>query len=66
MDSCDTYFLSCVSCCNTLHYGYIHAAGILISSWNTSKLTPKYAIYIFKCDNFSVTCKSCNVNKKSI
>ena len=65
-DSCDTYFLQCVSFCNTLHYGCIHAAGILTSSWNTSKPTPKYAISIFECDNFSFTCKSCNVNNKSI
>ena len=47
-DSCDKDLLSRVSCCNTLHYGYIHAAGILTySSSNTSKSTPKYAIYIF-------------------
>ena len=62
-DICDTDFLSCVSCCNTLHYGFIHVAGILTSSWNTSKPTPTYAIYICECDNFSFTCKSCNVNK---
>ena len=46
-DICDTDFLSCVSCCNTLHYGFIHVAGILTSSWNTSKPTPTYAIYIY-------------------
>ena len=38
----------------------------LTSSWNTSKPTPKYTIYIFECDNFSFTCKSCNVNNKTI
>ena len=63
-DSCDTDLLPCVSCCNTLHYGCIHTAGILTSSWNTSKPTPKYSIYIFECDNFS--CKSCNFNKKNL
>ena len=31
-ESCDTYFLSRVSCCNTLNYGCIHAAGILTYS----------------------------------
>ena len=72
-DSYDTDFLSCVSCCNNLLYGCIHAAawytmvlyhGILKYSWNTSKPTPTYAIYIFECDNFSCICKSCNVNNK--
>ena len=33
----DTDFLYCASCCNTLHYGCIHAACILTYSWNTSK-----------------------------
>ena len=61
-DSCDTDFLSCVSCCNILHYSCIHAAGILTSSWNTSKPIPKYASSIFEYDNLSFTCKSCNVN----
>ena len=56
-NSCGTDLLSCVSCCNTLHCGCIHAAGILTCSWNTSKPTPKYAIYIFEYDNFSFTCK---------
>ena len=45
-DSCETDLLSRISCCNTLHYGCIHAAGILTYSWNTIKPTPKYAIYI--------------------
>ena len=49
---CSLHMYICVSCCNSLHYGCIHAAGILTSSWNTNKPTPKYAIYIFECDNF--------------
>ena len=44
-DSCDTDFLSCVSCCNTLHYGCIHAAGILTYSWNTIYINTKINSY---------------------
>ena len=73
-DSYETYYLSCISCINTLQYCCTvqysttcnHVDGFLTSSWNTIETTPIYAIYIyiFECDKFSFTCKLCSFYNK--